>query len=155
MINLRSASPQETVPTSETISVVEAATGRDSQVHSAVTFKVQQGGEILCRRAAFRKDWTQVGFEAQSLGIWECWCDKQQESNDSNHKVGLRRTLKFFKLENFLMQLGKGFPGPIVVDDSVLIRLSGLAPMWQLLCATTRVRPIVISEVNPLGMLIL
>ena len=154
MINLRSSSPVETSPSLETISVVEAATGRDPQVRSVMTFKVQQGGDVLCPRAAFRKDWTQTGFDAQSPGIWECWCDKRQESNDSNHRVGLRRTRKFLNLKTFLMQLSKGIWGSIVVDDSVLIRLSGLTPMWQLLCATTRVRPIVISEVDPLGMLL-
>lgn len=104
MINLRSSSPQENVPSLETISVVEAATGRDPQVRSVVTFKVRQGEDILCPRAGFRKDWTQTGFDAQSPGIWECCCDHRQESNDSNHKVGLKRTRKFFffKLETFL-----------------------------------------------------
>lgn len=149
MINLRSSSSQEPSPSLETISI-----SSDPQVRSAMIFKVQQGGNTLCSRAAFRKDWTQAGFDAQGPGIWECWCDKRQQSNDLNHKAGLRRTRKFCKSEAFLMQLSKGFLDPIVVDDSVLIRLSGLTPMWQLLCATTRVRPIVISEVNPLGMLI-
>lgn len=154
MINLRSSSPQETVSSLETVSVIKATTSRDFQINSVMTFKVQQGGDILCPRAAFRKDWTQTGFDALSPGIWECWCDKQQQNNDSNHKIGLRRTRKFFKSETFLMQIDKRISGNIVVDDSVLIRLSGLTPMWQLLCATTRVRPTVISEVNPLGMLI-
>ena len=154
MINLRSSSSQEPSPSSETISVVKAATDRVAQVPSIVTFKVQQGGDILCPRAAFKKNWTQAGFDAQGPGIWECWCDKRQESNDLNHQVGLRRTRKFWRSEAFLMQLSNGFLGPIVMDDSVLIRLSGPTPMWQLLCATTRVRPILISEVNPLGMLI-
>lgn len=47
MVNLRGSRPPETVPSLKTTSVLVSGTGRDSQVRSVVTFKVQQGEDIL------------------------------------------------------------------------------------------------------------
>lgn len=118
--------------------------------HAALTFRISMRDTLLCPKASFKPDWLQRGLEgSQGPGIFDCNCAREEKSLPLGHSAKLKFTCKYLS-EQELARHGLTISTTVLPALSIIIRLVGPKPIWQIVCASSSsIVPLKISEIDP------